>query len=138
MSDLKSTKNKHMTLDDRQEIQECLDKGMYFKAIARRIGKDPTTVSKEVKKHLTVGPLSVSRSKADGTPLDDRPCPLLLKAPFVLLGKEEFWKSDAIIASGIKKGQHLYHIMKSNDVAFSKSSAYRHLHKGYYLDTNKY
>lgn len=32
-------KNKHMTLDDRIEIQECLNKGMTFKAIARRIGK---------------------------------------------------------------------------------------------------
>ena len=26
-------KNKHMTLDDRIEIQECLTKGMTFKAI---------------------------------------------------------------------------------------------------------
>ena len=44
-------KNKHMTLDDRIEIQECLNKGMTFKAIAMRICKDPTTVSKEVKLH---------------------------------------------------------------------------------------
>ena len=40
-------KNKHMTLDDRIEIQECLSKGMIFKAIGKRIGKDQTTVSKE-------------------------------------------------------------------------------------------
>ena len=40
-------KNKHMTKDDRTEIQDCLYKGMTFKAIGRRIGKDPTTVSKE-------------------------------------------------------------------------------------------
>ncbi len=44
-------KNKHMTLEDRVEIQECLSKGMTFKAIASQIGKDPTTVSKEVKLH---------------------------------------------------------------------------------------
>jgi IS30 family transposase len=111
----------------------------------------------------------VTRTKADGTPIDDRPCPLLLKAPFVCnpckkrrgncafqkqlyiaknaqaeyetllresregipLGKEEFWESDKIIAEGIKKGQHLYHIMETHDVAFSKSSAYRHLKRGY-------
>ena len=54
MSDLKTKKNKHLTRDDRQEIMECLDKGMTFKAIAWRISKDPTTVSKEVKKHLQV------------------------------------------------------------------------------------
>ena len=32
-------RNKHMTLDDRIEIQECLNKGMTFKAIAQRIEK---------------------------------------------------------------------------------------------------
>ncbi|MBQ7322426.1 MAG: helix-turn-helix domain-containing protein, partial [Clostridia bacterium] len=36
-------RNKHMTLDDRIEIQECLNKGMTFKAIAQRIEKDQTT-----------------------------------------------------------------------------------------------
>jgi IS30 family transposase len=156
-------------LDDRIEIQECLDKGMPFKAIARRVLKDPTTISKEVKKHLTVQPLSVTRTKADGTPIDGKPCPLLLKAPFVCnpckkrhgncafqkqlyvaksaqseyetllresregipLNKEEFWNADAVIANGMKKGQHLYHIMETHEVGFSKSSAYRHLHRGY-------
>lgn len=169
MSDLKSSKGKHLTFDDRQYIMECLDKGMYFKDIARRIGKSATTISREVKKHLAIQPLSVKRTKADGTPIEDRPCPLLLKAPFVCnpckkrrgncafqkqlyisknaqseyeallresregipLGKEEFWESDRIIAEGIKKGQRLYHIMASNDVHFSKSSAYRHLKRGY-------
>lgn len=169
MTDLKTTGGKHMTLDDRLEIQVCLDKGIPFKTIARRIGKAPTTVSREVKKHLSVQPLSVKRTRTDGSPIEDRPCPLLLKAPFVCnpckkrrgncafqkqlytaktaqdeyetllrdsregipLSKEEFWESDAIIAEGIKKGQHLYHIMESQKVSFSKSSAYRHLHRGY-------
>lgn len=49
MPDLYSKKNKHVILDDRLEIQECLNHGMTFKAIATRIGKDQTTVSKEVK-----------------------------------------------------------------------------------------
>jgi IS30 family transposase len=169
MPDVNSTRNKHLTLDCRQEIMECLDKCMPFKDIARRVGKAPTTISREVKKHLAVQPLSVKRTKGDGTPIDDRPCPLLLKAPFVCnpckkrrgicafqkrlylaknaqaeyeallresresipLGKEEFRESDTIIAVGMKKGQRLYHIMESNDIAFSKSSAYRHLHRGY-------
>ena len=39
-------KNKHMTLDDRIEIQECLSKGMTFKAIGERIGKSQTTISR--------------------------------------------------------------------------------------------
>ena len=39
-----SDKNKHMDYEDRLEIQECLNKGMTFKAIGERIGKDKTTV----------------------------------------------------------------------------------------------
>ena len=47
-----SDKNKHMDYEDRLEIQECLNKGMTFKAIGERIGKYATTVLKEVKRHL--------------------------------------------------------------------------------------
>ncbi len=71
-------KNKHMNLEDRIEIQECLCKGMTFKAIAARIGKDPTTVSKEVKLHALE--YSSNYTKTDKT------CPKLLKAPFVCNG----------------------------------------------------
>lgn len=169
MRDLKSTKGKHLSLDERQDIMECIDKGMSFKDIARRVGKSATTISREVKRHLTIQPLSVMRSKEDESAVTDRPCPSLLKAPFVCnpckkrrtkcffqkqlyiaksahaqydtllrearegipLNKETFWAADSIIANGIKKGQHLYHIMASNEVCFSKSTAYRHLHRGY-------
>jgi IS30 family transposase len=156
-------------MEDRQEIMECLDKGMTFKAIARRIGKDPTTVSKEVKKHIQITESKVKHKMSDGTDIEGRCCPKLLKSPFVCnpcekrrrqcafqkqlyiagkahaeyenllsearegipLSKEEFWEADAIITNGIKKGQHLYHIMETHDVGFSKSTAYRHLHRGY-------
>ena len=37
-------KYKHLTEEDRIEIMECLYKGMSFKAIAKRLGKDPSTV----------------------------------------------------------------------------------------------
>jgi len=87
MSDYITKKNKHMTLDDRIEIQGCLDRGMTFKAIAARIGKDPTTVSKEVKKHMTVNPGGPTvRTNSDGHPIPGQPCPQLLKAPFVCNG----------------------------------------------------
>lgn len=71
-------KNKHMTMDDRIEIQECLNKGMTFKAIAKRIAKDPTTVSKEVKLH--------GKSYTNSFTKTDECCPKLLKAPFVCNG----------------------------------------------------
>ena len=41
--------NKHLTLDDRTEIQVGLKSGENFTAIARRIDSDRTTVSREVK-----------------------------------------------------------------------------------------
>jgi IS30 family transposase len=75
-------KNKHMTLDDRIEIQDCLNHGMTFKSIAKRIGKDQTTVSKEVKKHLDIRPDDTGRIDAEGKPVVEA-CPLLLRAPFV-------------------------------------------------------
>ena len=81
MPDLITKKNKHLTSEDRQEIMECLDKGMAFKTIARRVGKDPTTISKEVKKHLAVAEApAVKSTKPDGMPADERRCPF---APIV-------------------------------------------------------
>lgn len=71
-------KNKHLTLDDRIEIQECLTKGMTFKAIGQRIGKDQTTISKEVKLH--------GQTYTNGFTQTDACCPKLLKAPFVCNG----------------------------------------------------
>lgn len=71
-------KNKHMTLEDRIEIQECLGKGMTFKAIAKRIGKDATTVSRKVKAR--------SIAHKNGHSTSEETCPLLLKAPFVCNG----------------------------------------------------
>lgn len=45
-------KGKHLTLDDRQAIQLGLNEGLSFKEIAQSIGKDPSTVSKEVRNHI--------------------------------------------------------------------------------------
>lgn len=83
MTDLRITKNKHLDLETRNEIQGCLDHRMTFKAIGRRIGKDQTTVSKEVKKHITVRASNYVRRNEQGEELPHEPCPLLLKAPFV-------------------------------------------------------
>ena len=44
-------KQKHLDIDARSTIQSELDKGSSFKRIAEVLGKDRTTISKEVKKH---------------------------------------------------------------------------------------
>lgn len=162
-------RNKHLTLEDRIEIQGCLDKGMTFKAIAKRVGKDQTTVSKEVKKHLAFTASKVIHRNNKGEEIPSPVCPKLLKTPFVCnpcdkkryscpyqkqryaakdaqseyeallvtaregipLQRETFYAADRTITEGIQNGQHLYHILQSNDLNISKSAVYRNLHKGY-------
>ena len=162
-------KNKHLTLEDSIEIQGCLDKGMTFKAIAKRVGKDQTTISKEVKKHLVYTASKVTHRDKEGNEMPPPVCPKLLKTPFVCnpcdkkryscpyqkqryvakdaqreyesllvtaregipLNQESFYEADRVITEGIQGGQHLYHILQSNDLDMSKSAVYRNLHKGY-------
>ncbi|MBP3717933.1 MAG: helix-turn-helix domain-containing protein, partial [Eubacterium sp.] len=41
---------KHMNQDDRVVIEKGLDQSKSLKSIASELGKDPTTISKEIKK----------------------------------------------------------------------------------------
>ena len=136
-----------------------LERGETFKAIGQLILKDPTTVSKEVKRN---------RQVREST-CHNLPCPLLNKAPFVCngcpkrrqncgyqkvfylakqaqkqyeqtlvearegtpLNSQTFWDMDKIISDGVKKGQHIYHILKTHNLDVSSSTVYRHIRKGY-------
>ena len=116
-------KNKHMTLDDRVEIQECLCKGMIFKAIGARIGKSQTTVSQEVKAHLQSHMNSFVRT--------DEPCPRLLKAPFVCNGCEKKSRSSYPYQRQLyvaKKAQADYEVLLTEartGIPLSKESFYQ-------------
>lgn len=152
-------KHKHLTLSDRNDIQLGLERGETFKAIGQLILKDPTTVSKEVKRN---------RQVREST-CDNLPFPLLDKAPFVCngcpkrrqncgykkifylakqaqkqyeqtlvesregtpLNSKTFWDMDKVISDGVKKGQHIYHILKTHNLDVSSSTVYRHIRKGY-------
>ena len=153
------TKHKQLTLSDRNDIQLGLERGKASKAIGQLIQKDPTTVSKEVKRNKQVRESTC----------DNLPCPLLDKAPFVCngspkrgqnygyqkilylakqaqkqyeqtliesregtpLNSKTFWDIDKIISDGVKKGQHIYHILKTHNLDVSSSTVYRHIRKGY-------
>ena len=153
------TKHKHLTLSDRNDIQLGLERSETFKAIGQSILKDPTTVSKEVKRN---------RQIREST-CHNLPCPLLDKAPFVCngcpkrrqncgykkifylakqaqkqyeqtliearegtpLNSKTFWDMDKVISDGVKKGQHIYHILKTHNLDVSSSTVYRHIRKGY-------
>ena len=45
--------NKHLTLDNRYDIQHSLDDGLSFKAIALNLGKDCSTISKRGKSAIS-------------------------------------------------------------------------------------
>jgi len=142
---------------------------MTFKAIAKRIGKDQTTISKEVKKHLETSADDMGRTDMYSKPIMPEMCPSLLRAPFVCnpcekkrvrckyrkqfyhakkaqqeyeallsesregipLNKESFYEVDRMLSEGVKRGQHLYHIMQTKELGVSKSTIYRHLKRGY-------
>lgn len=50
----RSEKGKHLTADDRNFIEDALNDNYTLKFIAERLGKDPTTISKEVKRNRIV------------------------------------------------------------------------------------
>lgn len=52
MEDTTMAKNKHLSLDERLQIQQALSKQESFKAISRILAKDCTTISKEIKSHI--------------------------------------------------------------------------------------
>ena len=45
---------KHLTLSERIIIEQGINEGLTFTAIALKIDKDPSTISKEVRKHRTL------------------------------------------------------------------------------------
>ena len=153
-------KNKHLTFEDRTDIEEYLRQGLTFKDIGKLLGKDPTTVSKEIRNHI-----AVAKAYDSLQPL----CSNLLKAPYVCNGcnkrricrlekhlyqaknadkeyrntlvdsrtgialtKEAFYRADEILYDGVvNKGQHIYHIVQAHNLGMSVSSVYRNIEKGY-------
>lgn len=154
-------KHKHLTLSDRNDIQLGIEQKKTFREIASTLGKDPSTISKEVRKHLYSRETTV-KSNCDT-------CPFLKKAPYVCnacpkrridcgfkkqfyyakrahqdysqllsesregiaLNKQAFYDMDMVVSKAIKKGQHLNHIIASNELSASRSSIYRYVEKGY-------
>ena len=49
--------NTHLTLEERKTIQIGLENRSTKVAIAKTIGKDPTTVAKEIRRHRTIAGL---------------------------------------------------------------------------------
>lgn len=80
---IKKAKHKHLTLDDRTEIQLSLNRGINIKGIAMIIGRDQTTIAKEIKKHIEIRDEGITRTDSDGNIKETEICPELLKSPYV-------------------------------------------------------
>lgn len=72
-------KKKHLTLNERIDIAEYLARGLSFKEIARAIGKSPSTISREIKRHTYQEVNSFTKQT-------DAVCPRLSVPPFVCNG----------------------------------------------------
>ncbi|SCI00699.1 Transposase and inactivated derivatives%2C IS30 family [uncultured Ruminococcus sp.] len=53
---IESNKGKHFTLSDRISIEAGIEKGWSFKKITDELGKSPSSVSREVRRHLIFSP----------------------------------------------------------------------------------
>ena len=86
-------KNKHLLLEDRKEIEECLDKRMTFKAIGKLIQKDPTTVSYEVKHHRCEHRNSFVREEGcpDKNTKNTNSAPFFCRSAAVMTKFESLW-----------------------------------------------
>ena len=52
-------KQKYLTLEDRIDIQTGISQQETFPSIAEKMGKDPSTISKKIKRNLIMHPTSV-------------------------------------------------------------------------------
>ena len=65
MTTSSTSKQKHMTQDDRVAIEAGLTESKSLREIASMIGKDPSTISKEIKKHRTFPPRNTFNDSAN-------------------------------------------------------------------------
>jgi len=54
-------KQKHLTLEDRIDIQTGISQQETFRSIAEKMGKDPSTISKEIKRKLLMSVTTVQK-----------------------------------------------------------------------------
>ena len=79
-------KNKHLTIEDREFIEELLNKDIKLKTIAEVIRKDPTTVSKEIKARRILNEANPYNQKYKDYKIEYNNCKRLQRFPHVCNG----------------------------------------------------
>lgn len=88
MKHISTRKNKHLNLSDRLEIESGLIHGSLFKDIALNLGKDPSTIGKEIRRNIIVkeNKDEVVIKDSSGNVKPKPLCPQLIKSPYVCNG----------------------------------------------------
>ena len=132
---IESNKGKHFTLSDRISIEAGIEKGWSFKKIADELGKSPSSVSREVRRHLIFSPhyyddFFFYRAKhSHDTSLELRSS----SRSGINLSPEELDQLNRLVSPLIKKGQPLSHIFLSHmeDIPCCQRTLYSYVDKQY-------
>ena len=132
---IESNKGKHFTLSDRISIEAGIEKGWSFKKIADELGKSPSSVSREVRRHLIFSlhyydDFFFYRAKhSHDTSLELRSS----SRSGINLSPEELDQLDRLVSPLIKKGQPLSHIFLSHmeDIPCCQRTLYSYVDKQY-------
>lgn len=136
--------SKHLSLEEREAISYMLNANKSFKAIGQALGRDCTTISKEVRSHI-----KTSRVGMPGRPYNNcrhrfncsqnMLCPNCMKPQNVYkdtfseshkgicLTENEVKKLDLLVSPLLKKGQSIHHIYANHqdEIMVSESTIYR-------------
>ena len=77
-----TNKNKHLTYDNRLDIEKGISNGKTFRSIGIELDKDPSTISKEIKRNLLYQNTQIITKTLDGKLIKPK-CTLLNKPPYV-------------------------------------------------------
>lgn len=77
-----TSKNKHLTYDNRLDIENGISNGKSFRSIGIELDIDPTTISKEIKRNLQYHNTQIITRTLDGKLIKPK-CTLLNKPPYV-------------------------------------------------------
>ena len=77
-----TNKNKHLTYDNRLDIENGISNGKTFRSIGIELDKDPTTISKEIKRNFQYQNTQIITRTLDGKLIKSK-CTLLNKPPYV-------------------------------------------------------
>ena len=147
----------HLTEENRKTISNMLTHKATCKEIAERIGCDPTTISKEIKKNRVIskeakGDKKILCKKLDRYPYVCLDCPkkyttcTLTQLRYIVdvaqkkyeyrlhesrkginLTKEEHDKLNEILKEGLKDKKSIYSIIHSSDIDISVPTVYRYI-----------